>query len=80
MSEIICFIIMAALKCSEVCDVSGQLVKCDIISSNLWKYKKCIMWDESGPEFLYMLVLYIMQFDGFLIPLGKIFGLGQSMQ
>ena len=49
-------------------------------SSNLWKYKKCIMWDESGPEFLYMLVLYIMQFDGFLIPLGKIFGLGQSTQ
>ena len=36
------------------------------------------MWAESGPEFL--LVLYIMQFDGFLIPLGKIFGLGQSMQ
>ena len=36
------------------------------------------MWDESGPEFL--LVLYIMQFDGFLIPLGKTFGLGQSMQ
>ena len=29
------------------------------------------MWDESGPEFL--LVLYIMQFDGFLMPLGKIF-------
>lgn len=75
MSEIIC--LMAALKCLQVCDVSGELVKRNN-SSNLWKYKKCIVWDESGPEFL--LVLYIMQFDGFLIPLGKIFGRGQSMQ
>lgn len=51
MSEIICLIIMAALKCLEVCDVSGELVKRDIVPRIYGSMRNVLCGMSPGPNF-----------------------------
>ena len=49
MSEIIC--LMAALKCFQVCDVSGEFVKCDIIPRIYGSIRNVLCGMSPDPNF-----------------------------